>query len=109
MHKHLIGSHVKGGYVMGRHAMGGHLMGGHLIRYSMNRNDLHRGLWVYRSLLDSALRQLRRVERELGAEKTARDIRAGSRYRLKQYLATYMRAGFHQANHLPCVANHVRE
>jgi hypothetical protein len=32
---------------------------------------------------------------ELETEKTARDIRVGSRYRLKQYLATYKRARFH--------------
>jgi uncharacterized protein YjbI with pentapeptide repeats len=35
----------------------------------MNRSDLHGGLWVYRSLLDSALRRLRRVEREIRVER----------------------------------------
>jgi hypothetical protein len=35
----------------------------------MNRSDLHGGLWVHRSLLDSALRRLRRVEREIRVER----------------------------------------
>jgi hypothetical protein len=49
----------------------------------MNRSDLHGGLWVYRSLLDSALRQLRRVERELKVERALRVARAGSGCRLR--------------------------
>ena len=63
--------------------MGRHLMGRYFIRWGVNRNDRHRGLWVHKSLLDSALRQLKRVKRELGAEKAARYIRVGSGYRLK--------------------------
>jgi hypothetical protein len=54
----------------------------------MNRSNLHGGLWVHRSLLDSALRRLRRVERAPGV------ARAGSGCRLGQHLATYERVGF---------------
>jgi uncharacterized protein YjbI with pentapeptide repeats len=35
----------------------------------MNRSDLHGGLLVHRSLMDSALRRLRRVEREIRVER----------------------------------------
>ena len=60
----------------------------------MNRSDLHGGLWVHRSLLDSTLRQLRRVEKELRVEWAPRVARAGSECRLRQHLATYERVGF---------------
>jgi hypothetical protein len=60
----------------------------------MNKSDLHGGLWVHRSLLDSALRELRRVERELKVERAPRVARAGLGCRLRQHLATYERAGF---------------
>jgi hypothetical protein len=60
----------------------------------MNRSDLHGGLWVHRGLLDSALWQLRRVERELRVERVPRVARAGSGCRLRRHLATYERAGF---------------
>lgn len=67
---------------------------GKYLRQSMNRSDLRGGLWVHRSLLDSALRHLRRVERELRMKRAARVARGGSGYHLGRHLATYERARF---------------
>jgi hypothetical protein len=64
MGRHFMGRHLMGRHLMGRHLMGRHLMGRHIMRQSMNKRDLRRWLWTHKNLLDSALRQLRRIEIE---------------------------------------------
>jgi hypothetical protein len=60
----------------------------------MNGSDLHGGPWVHRSLLDLALRRLRRMKRVFRLEWELRVARAGSGCRLGRHLATCERAGY---------------